>query len=104
VPYARHRGSRTLEQNGHEVDLLDLYAEGFDPVMPADERRHYNEMKRGDHPFPDHAERLGGGRRLLFVYPTWWYGLPAMLKGWLDRVWTPESPFASPMVPARSNR
>jgi NAD(P)H dehydrogenase (quinone) len=45
------------EQNGHEADL-DLYAEGFDPVMPADERRGYNEMKLADHPFPAHAERL----------------------------------------------
>jgi NAD(P)H dehydrogenase (quinone) len=89
----------TLERNGHAVDLLDLYAEGFDPVMPADERRGYNEMKRGDHPFPDHAERLEKADALLFVYPTWWYGLPAMLKGWLDRVWTPEVTFRIPDGP-----
>lgn len=89
----------TLEKNGHEVDLLDLYAEGFNPVMPADERRGYNEMKREDHPFPDHAERLEKAEALLFVYPTWWYGLPAMLKGWLDRVWTPEVTFHIPDGP-----
>lgn len=89
----------TLEKNGHEVDLLDLYAEGFDPVMPADERRIYNQMKREDHPFPDHAERLEKADALFFVYPTWWYGLPAMLKGWLDRVWTPEVTFHIPKGP-----
>ena len=33
---------------------------------------------------------------LIFVYPTWWYGLPAILKGWLDRVWLPEVSFALP--------
>jgi NAD(P)H dehydrogenase (quinone) len=51
-------------------------------------------MKRTDHPFPGHAERLAWAEGLVFVYPTWWYGLPAMLKGWLDRVWTPEITFA----------
>ena len=87
---------RTLEKAGHDVDLLDLYAERFDPVMPADERRHYNEMKLADHPYPDHAERLRAAEGLLFVYPTWWYGLPAMLKGWLDRVLVPYATFALP--------
>ena len=79
----RDAAVRGLEKAGHEIDLLDLYAEGFDPVMPADERRRYNEMKLADHPFPDHARRLKAAEGLIFVYPTWWYGLPAMLKGWL---------------------
>ncbi|MDF1609019.1 NAD(P)H-dependent oxidoreductase [Hoeflea sp. YIM 152468] len=87
---------RTLVTAGHQVDLLDLYAEGFDPVMQADERRRYNEMKLADHPFPDHAARLKAAEGLLLVYPTWWYGLPAMLKGWFDRVWTPDLAFRLP--------
>jgi NAD(P)H dehydrogenase (quinone) len=33
---------------------------------------------------------------LIFVYPTWWYGLPAMLKGWLDRVMLPDVAFLMP--------
>ena len=90
---------RGLEKAGHEIDLLDLHAEGFDPVMPADERRHYNDMKLEDHPFPDHSRRLKSAEALIFVYPTWWYGMPAMLKGWLDRVWTPELTFAIPKGP-----
>lgn len=89
----------TLKRGGHEVDLMDLYAEGFDPVMGADERRRYNEMKLSDHPFPDHAERMQKAEAILFVYPTWWYGLPAMLKGWLDRIWTPELTFRIPDGP-----
>jgi NAD(P)H dehydrogenase (quinone) len=94
----------TLTASGHEVRLLDLYAENFDPVMRADERRKYNEMTAADHPLPHHAAHLQWAQALLFVYPTWWYGLPAMLKGWLDRVWTPEITFAiskdgGPIIP-----
>ena len=82
-----------LEEAGHEVRLLDLYALGFNPVMGCDERRIYNECGRDDHPLPEHAEHLDWAEAMVFVYPTWWYGLPAMLKGWLDRVWTPKITF-----------
>jgi putative NADPH-quinone reductase len=34
-----------------------------------------------------YVENLKWAQAVLFVYPTWWYGLPAMLKGWFDRVW-----------------
>lgn len=92
----RDRVMDTLAASGHETRLIDLYAEGFDPVMPADERRLYNDMCAGDHPFPEHAGKMNWAEAIVFVYPTWWYGLPAMLKGWLDRVWTPEVTFTLP--------
>ncbi|MFN6977301.1 MAG: NAD(P)H-dependent oxidoreductase, partial [Gemmobacter sp.] len=41
---------------------------------------------------------------LIFVYPTWWYGLPAMLKGWLDRVMLPEVAFLMPDAANRTIR
>jgi len=92
----RDEAAKTLEGKGHEVRLLDLYAEGFDPVMGADERRRYNDLPVGQHPLPDHIAHLRWAEGLLFVYPTWWYGLPAMLKGWLDRVWAPGVAFSMP--------
>ena len=85
---------KALAESGNETKLIDLYAEGFDPVMGCDERRVYNDMQKDQHPLPAHAEQLAWAEGLVFVYPTWWYGLPAMLKGWLDRVWTPEITFA----------
>ncbi len=90
----RDAAMETLSAKGHEVRLIDLYAEGFDPVMRADERRRYNDLEAGDNPAPEHAAHLKWAEALIFVYPTWWYGLPAMLKGWLDRVWTPETAFS----------
>ena len=83
-----------LEEASHEVRLLDLYAIGFDPVMSADERRRYNDFTQpNDCPYPDHIALLEWAEAIYFVYPTWWYGMPAMLKGWLDRVWTPGAAF-----------
>jgi len=76
-----------LKAKGDEVRLLDLYAEGFNPVLGPDERRHYNERASDDPELRKHYAHLAWAEALLFVYPTWWYGLPAMLKGWLDRVW-----------------
>ncbi|MEM1398973.1 MAG: NAD(P)H-dependent oxidoreductase, partial [Pseudomonadota bacterium] len=78
-----------LKKAGHEVELLDLYALGFDPVISAEEHRAYLNTTMENHPLQDHAKLLAWCEALVFVYPTWWYGLPAMLKGWLDRVWTP---------------
>jgi NAD(P)H dehydrogenase (quinone) len=80
----------------HEVRLLDLYAEGFDPVMRCEERRAYNELRAEQHALQDHVAHLRWAEALLFVYPTWWYGLPAMLKGWLDRVFAPGVAFDMP--------
>jgi len=88
-----------LAASGHDLRLVDLYAENFDPVMGAEERRRYNDMTADEHPLPEHAAHLAWAEAILFIYPTWWYGLPAMLKGWLDRVWTPEITFAIPREP-----
>jgi NAD(P)H dehydrogenase (quinone) len=86
----------TLAARGAEVRLVDLYAEGFDPVLSADERRSYHEQAPSDPKLVSHVENLNWADAVLFVYPTWWYGLPAMLKGWLDRVWATEVAFRLP--------
>jgi NAD(P)H dehydrogenase (quinone) len=85
-----------LRSAGHEVKLLDLYASGFDPVMGADERRVYNEPGINELPVADHLALIKWCEILVFVYPTWWYGPPAMLKGWLERVWVPHVTFTMP--------
>ncbi len=38
---------------------------------------------------PDHVANLGWAEALIFVFPTWYYGPPAILKGWFERVWLP---------------
>jgi putative NADPH-quinone reductase len=86
----------TLAAAGHETRLVDLYAENFDPVMRCEERRVYNDGAPADPALKPHIDNLRWAEAILFVYPTWWYGLPAMLKGWLDRVWALDVAFAIP--------
>lgn len=76
-----------LNSGGHHVDLLDLYAENFDPVFSADEHRLHRAGPEEKPAVADQARRLGQAEALVLVYPTWWGGQPAILKGWIDRVW-----------------
>jgi putative NADPH-quinone reductase len=82
-----------LATAGHEVDLLDLYAEGFDPVMRAEERAGYTVRGANTAGIADHLARVRWAEGLIAVYPTWWYGPPAILKGWLERVFVPHETF-----------
>ncbi|HEV2504645.1 MAG TPA: NAD(P)H-dependent oxidoreductase [Mesorhizobium sp.] len=83
-----------IAAKGCEARLVDLYAENFDPVMRDGERREYNERAPADPALAEHIAHLKWAEAIVFVYPTWWYGLPAMLKGWLDRVWVKDVAFA----------
>jgi NAD(P)H dehydrogenase (quinone) len=78
-----------LQAAGHEVDLCDLYAEGFDPVLSADDRRRYHDLACNRLGVEHHAERLMSAEGLVVQFPTWCFGLPAMLKGYFDRLFMP---------------
>jgi NAD(P)H dehydrogenase (quinone) len=78
-----------LRESGHEVDDCDLYAEGFNPVMSAEERRHYHDETRNRAPVAGYVERLLAAEALILCHPTWCFGPPAILKGFLDRVLMP---------------
>lgn len=92
----RERAVAGLRRAGHEVDVIDLYECGFEPCLSAAEHAGYYAIGL-DHPDPlvaRHIELLRRSELLVFVYPTWWSGLPAVLKGWLERVMLPEVAFA----------
>lgn len=83
---AVHRG---LERAGHAVDLLDLYAEGFDPVLRPEERRDYHDLARNRRNLEPYIARLQAAEALVVQFPTWCFGPPAMLKGFFDRLFMP---------------
>jgi NAD(P)H dehydrogenase (quinone) len=80
---------KALQDKGHIVTDLDLYAEGFKPVMSREERIKYEDPARYHELVGKYAAQLAEAEAIVAVYPTWWYGLPAMLKGYFDRVWAP---------------
>lgn len=89
---------RKLEAAEAETTLIDLYSSNFEPVLSAREHQQYLECPENCGPVESHVEKLRACDTLIFVYPTWWYGPPAMLKGWLDRVLLPDVAFLMPDV------
>lgn len=85
----RVKALSALEAAGHEVDLLDLYAEKFDPVLSEDGRRHYHDPARNQTGLESYIARLTSAEALVVQFPTWCFGMPAMLKGFLDRMFMP---------------
>jgi putative NADPH-quinone reductase len=85
-----------LDTSGAETRVLDLYARGFDPILSADEHEGYEICPDNCYPVEEDVAHLRWCDTLIFVYPTWWYGLPAVLKGWLDRVFLPDVAFFMP--------
>ncbi len=79
-----------LEIGGHEIRHHDLWAENFNPVFTPYERlNHVGDVAEKLKQLPElrqHIEDLQWCEALVLVYPTWWSGQPAMLKGWFDRV------------------
>jgi putative NADPH-quinone reductase len=80
---------QALAEGGHQVTDVDLYAENFDPVMSRQERLDYLNTERNERLVKRYDDQLVGAEALVLVYPAWWYGMPAMLKGYFDRVWLP---------------
>jgi NAD(P)H dehydrogenase (quinone) len=81
-----------LKEAGHEADMADLYAEGFDPVLRGQEL----DTLGANLPLPDVAAyqgRILRAQALAFIYPVWWFGTPAMLKGFIERVFQEEFAF-----------
>lgn len=77
----------TLREQGHNTQIHDLYAMQFRPVLDGEDLlRNW----RGDLAADTYAEQsaLRATQGLAFVYPIWWFGSPAILKGWIDRVLT----------------
>ncbi|MEM9394441.1 MAG: NAD(P)H-dependent oxidoreductase [Pseudomonadota bacterium] len=80
---------RQLKARDWEIDDCDLYAEGFDPVLSEEERRGYHEVGPNTAPVASYVERLRAADALVMVFPVWNFGYPAILKGFLDRVFLP---------------
>lgn len=79
----------TLSERGWDVDDCDLYAEGFDPVLSAQDRRNYHDTSVNCAPVQGYVDRLRAADAFILCFPVWNFGYPAILKGWFDRVMLP---------------
>ena len=79
----------TLRAHGHEVDDCDLNAEGFDPVMTRQDRIDYYDVPGNRRRVGAYVERLLKSDALVFSFPVWNMGFPAILKGFVDKVFLP---------------
>ncbi|HVO67909.1 MAG TPA: NAD(P)H-dependent oxidoreductase [Syntrophales bacterium] len=78
--------AKILRRNGHNVLFHDLYEEGFDPVLPGDE------IPRDAHLQTDierYCTEVSTAEGFVIIHPNWWGQPPAILKGWIDRVFRP---------------
>ncbi|MDQ1425998.1 MAG: hypothetical protein QOD72_3496 [Acidimicrobiaceae bacterium] len=84
----RERVIATLARPGRTIDVIDLYGDAFDPIFNVGDLRAHDDHLAPSGVVAAHVERLRRAGVLVFVYPTWYGGPPAMLKGWIDRVFT----------------
>ena len=84
----------TLTQHGHEVVATDLYRDGFDPRLSEAERRSYFAPTFDSSAVATYVDVLRRVDGIVFCFPQWWFSLPAILKGYFDRVWAPGIAFA----------
>lgn len=76
------------EAKGHLIEVADLIAEGFDPmVREPDEPDWDNPAKIYSPEVLAEMARIERNEATVIVFPVWWWSVPAVLKGWIDRVW-----------------
>ena len=71
---------KSVEKNGHSVDLIDLYKEKFDPVFSGE---------KPDEKVLDHRKRIEGSEAIVIIAPIWNFRMPAIVEGWIDKVLAP---------------
>lgn len=106
--YLAEQAVAHLAAKGHDVTVFNLYDEAFQPSLSGSERDSYYKNVFHSDGLHSEIEQLKRAERLVLVFPTWWFGFPAILKGWFDRVWAPGHAYdhasdLGPILPRLSN-
>ena len=92
-PETLRQVEKKLKGSNSEYEIIDLYKIGYDPILKSGE--HYTAGNRNvDQQNLEIQERITEADNLIFIYPVWWGTMPAMMKGFFDRVLTPKFAFA----------
>src|SRR5664280_1916384 len=90
---------RGVRGAGHEVDLIDLIEDGFNPVMTKDDLARWRLNSVVDPVAAGYQRRLMEADHLVFAFPVWWESMPAGTKGFLDKVLTKGIVYSEPDKP-----
>ncbi|MGE4244764.1 MAG: NAD(P)H oxidoreductase [Parvibaculaceae bacterium] len=91
-----------LAEAGHRAELADLRAEGFDPRLPSEDEPDWSDPdKRYSDRVLEEQARIARNDALCFVFPVWWWSVPATTKGWIDRVWNNGWAYGARKLPHR---
>ncbi len=75
-----------LQKANHEIDLIHLDKENFNPVMTKEDLKAFVEKKPIDPKVIEYKNRLNEANHLIFIFPIWWEVMPALTKGFIDKV------------------
>jgi NAD(P)H dehydrogenase (quinone) len=75
-----------LKMGNHEVDIIHLDKEGFNPVMTGADLKAFRDQKPVDPKVIEYNNRIKDTEYLIFIFPIWWELMPAMTKGFIDKV------------------
>lgn len=96
------RVEETLAAGGHEIDVLNLHTDGFNPVLKEEELAVYEKGEFLDPKVGIYQKRIEAAEHLVFIFPVWWEVMPALMKGFFDKVFLPGWAFdgsdASPLL------
>jgi len=77
-----------LQKNGHTIERANLIQEGFDPVLREEDEPDWNNPRKQYSPeVRREMERINRNDATVMIFPVYWWSVPGVLKGWIDRVW-----------------
>ncbi len=77
---------RGLKQGNHTIDLIHLDKEEFNPVMTSQDLKAFRDKQPVDSKVVEYKKRLEQADHVIFIFPVWWELMPAMMKGFVDKV------------------
>ena len=77
---------RGLDRAGHEIDVIHLDQDKFNPVMTAEDLLAFRNKKSIDSKALEYIQRIKAADHLVFIFPIWWELMPALMKGFIDKV------------------
>ena len=75
-----------LKSGNHKTDIINLDKEGFNPIMSTEDLRGFKEKRIVDPKVFEYKERIAEAEHLILIFPIWWELMPAMTKGFIDKV------------------